>query len=289
MDSCGANSWLHIILNFTLHYHVVLRVDVDKAKAWTTNDVIAQWSVLFTCPILIQRYQASEPLSAAELDTVHAVVEEWRGRLTSISWYMRCLNEHIAKLANREDHRSGRFWEGRFKSQALLDEVAVLACMAYVDLNPIRAGMADSPESSDFTAIQERLGISPPASEISTKSTMKPIPEAPLLAFDGMISDETTQPCIPFHFADYLELVDWTGRVIRADKRGHIPAQLPPILQRLNIDPKQWLKASEHFERDFYYAIGPISKLNQFCEKLAKHWLHGKMACNALYAKPHPA
>jgi hypothetical protein len=183
-----------------------------------------------------------------------------------------------------------RIWPVVFgKSQALLDEVAVLAFMTYVDLNPIRAVMADNPESSDFTAIQERLGFSPPASEVSTKSTKEPIPEAPLLAFDGMIASETTQPSIPFHFTDYLELVDWTGRVIRADKRGHIPTQLPPILQRLNIDTKQWLNASEHFERDFYYAIGPISKLNQFCEKLDKYWLHGKTACHALYAKPHPA
>jgi hypothetical protein len=103
------------------HYHVVLRVDVDKAKAWTIGDVIAQWSVLFTCPILIQRYQDNEQLSGAELDTVHVIVQEWRQRLTSISWFMRCLNEYIAKRANGEDHCTGRFWEGRFKSQALLD------------------------------------------------------------------------------------------------------------------------------------------------------------------------
>jgi hypothetical protein len=75
---------------------------------------------------------------------------------------------------------------------------------------------------------------------------------------------------------------------LRADKRGHIAAQLPPILQRLNIDAKQWLNASEHFERDFYYAIGPVSKLNEFCKKLDKYWLHGKTACNALYATPTP-
>jgi hypothetical protein len=155
--------------------------------------------------------------------------------------------------------------------------------------NATRAGMADSPESSDFTAIQERLGISPSASEIPTESLKEPIPEAPLLTFNGIISNETTQSCIPFQFAGYLERVDWTGRVIRADKRGHIPAQLPPILQRLNIDAKQWLNASEHFERDFYFAIGPVSKLNEFCKKLDKYWLHGKTACNALYARPHPA
>jgi hypothetical protein len=108
-----------------------------------------------------------------------------------------------------------RIWPVVFgKSQALLDEVAVLACMTYVDLNPIRAGMADNPESSDFTAIQERLGFSPSTATAPKKPDRESIPEAPLLAFNGMISCETNQSCISFHFADYLELVDWTGRAI---------------------------------------------------------------------------
>ena len=70
---------------------------------------------------------------------------------------MAQLNEFIARAANKEDKVKGRFWEGRFKCQTLLDEAAIAACMVYVDLNPIRSGVATTPEGSEFTSIQERI------------------------------------------------------------------------------------------------------------------------------------
>lgn len=139
------------------HYHVVLKVDAARCAAWSDEEVIARWTQLFGGNVLVNRYLSGKCETEAELDKVGEMTQEWRERLTDISWFMRCLNESIAHQANKEDGCKGRFWEGRFKSQALLDEAAVLACMVYVDLNPVRAGMVDLPEKCDYTSIQQRL------------------------------------------------------------------------------------------------------------------------------------
>ncbi len=134
-----------------------MHVDADTANNWEQDEVIERWRKLFGGGVLLERYIAGQCKTDAELDKVAEIAEVWRARLMDISWFMRCLNESIARQANKEDNCKGRFWEGRFKSQALLDEGALLACMVYVDLNPIRAGICETPEASDFTSIQQRM------------------------------------------------------------------------------------------------------------------------------------
>ena len=90
--------------------------------------------------------------------TLNETIKEYWRRLFDMSWFMRDLNEYIAREANKEDHWTGRFWEGRFKSQALLDESALLTCMAYMDLTPIPAKMEETPETSAHTSIKKRTG-----------------------------------------------------------------------------------------------------------------------------------
>ena len=139
------------------HYHVVLHVDRATAESWDETEVVRRWKMLFTGNVLAERFLQGEGLSKEELAIVRKRVCQWRERLMDISWFMRCMNEPIARQANAEDGCTGRFWEGRFKSQALLDEKALAACLAYVDLNPVRAGLAESPETSDYTAAQRRI------------------------------------------------------------------------------------------------------------------------------------
>lgn len=242
------------------HYHLVLRVDSEQAQSWSTREVLERWTQLFNGSMVAQRYLAGAALGEAELEVLDELVEEYRQRLVSISWLMRILNESIARMANQEDNCKGKFFEGRFKSQALLDEAALLSCMTYVDLNPVRAKMASMPEASDYTSIQARI---------------RQNVEKALLPFIG--NERQEQPKgIAFHLTDYLELVDWSGRAIRHNKRGSIPPSLPPILERLNLTEDDWLLQTQFFEKRFKRAAGHWYNLNQLASRLGQNWLHGK-------------
>lgn len=107
---------------------------------------------------------------------------------------------------------------------------------------------------------------------------------AELMSFAGVQKADSPSDQLPFNFADYLELVEWTGHAIREDKRGYIPANVPPLLQRLNLGSEQWFKATKGIEREFYTAIGPVATLEQLCQRLQRRWLHGTSACRALYS-----
>lgn len=220
------------------HYHVVLHINSDNAKALSPVEIAERWLAFHQGPVLIQRWLREDKLSQAETERCLEMIECWRERLTSISWFMRLLNQHIATEANREDECTGHFWEGRFKSQALLDEKALAAAMAYVDLNPVRAAIADTPENSEHTSVQARLDA------LKTEQ-----PTAPdLFPFAGNPREEMPEG-IPFRLMDYLALVDWTGRQLRDDKRGCMDSALPPLLERLGLTPDFWLETCTHIER----------------------------------------
>lgn len=253
------------------HYHLVVRIQKQRALHLTTQDVIARWSALFSLPFLAQRFANNEDMSDPECSEAIRQIELRRERLYDLSWFMRCLNEPIARMANLEDGCTGRFWEGRFKSQALLDERAELQAMAYVDLNPIRAQTADSIETSDFTSIQTRLD--------KAESPLKSL----LLPFAGDSHQSNHQEHIPYNLIEYIQLVDWTGRQIKAGKCGYISSDIPPIFARLKINTSAWLHNCEGLEKIYYRVIGSAARLQEFCEKLKQQRVLGITAARQAF------
>jgi hypothetical protein len=235
------------------HYHLVLKACPAQLDELSDDDIIERWCALFKGPLLTQNYRNGVALKPYERATMADIVAVWRAKLANISWFMRCLNQPIARQANLEDQCTGKFWESRFTSQALKSEEALLSCMAYVDLNPVRAGMAETPEQSEYTSIQERLQ---PRFDLLQAIDVQTecgdlldftAPLRPLLPFENRLTD-AIQSGIPFGFREYLALLDWTGRIIRDDKRGYIDTTLPPILDRLEITADQWCMNTTQFE-----------------------------------------
>ncbi|MCG7551786.1 transposase, partial [Pseudoalteromonas sp. Of7M-16] len=255
------------------HYHLVVKVNSQQALSWSDNEVISRWYKLYKGSPIIDKQRNGDALSEADQQLVSELVEKWRARLFDISWFMKNLNEYIAKEANKEDNCTGKYWEGRYKSQALLDETALLSCMAYVDLNPIRANMANNLENSDFTSIQERIkhfkntksnakksNLNEAKSQAKQPKSLKPF---------GAREHANT---LPFSLLDYLELVDWTGRHVHPKKRGYIPKSMPNILISLKIEEVTWLDRIQSFRSHYGNFAGSQTVLRAHAAKNDVHW-----------------
>jgi len=256
------------------HYHLVLYVNEEEINSCSNHQICERWKQIYSLPLIVVRWQKGELNSDIQKEDALSVIAEWRKRLSSISWFMRCLNEFIARKANKEDDCTGRYWEGRFKSQALLDEKALLTCMAYVDLNPIRAKMSDSVEESEYTSIFERIHDKSHHAE-TNKNVHKP-----LLKFTGA---EHQLQGIAFTLIDYLELVDWTGRMISDDKRSFISAETPALLGVLGIEHETWLTLANDFGKTYHNAVGSLEELALFAEHTGKRWIAGKRKLHQIY------
>jgi hypothetical protein len=177
--------------------------------------------------------------------------------------------------------------------------------MAYVDLNPVRATMANDLTESDFTSIQQRLFeyvkdktvkndteaalMSRVADQKQLQKDLEldDLPAAELMRFDCS-SHTDIHAALPFTQADYFALVDTTGRMIREDKRGFIPSEVPPIIQRLGIRPDEWIKHVKYFGRHYGSAAGAVKRLKEFAEyfsskSIKRHWCKGVANSKSIY------
>lgn len=262
------------------HMHLILRSRPDLVQEWSDEEVARRWLRLFP----VRREKNGDPAEPEPHELAMIInnvvrLSEIRERLSDISWWMRCTAENIARRSNREDQVSGRFWQGRFSAQIILDTASLLACAAYVDLNPIRAAMAETPEGSEFTGAKDR--IDDLKQRASSSSETHDWERSRRRAKSGWLSpieiDEQTDPVgtdpspttrrasqkgfLPLSLAKYLELLDWTGRTLVAGKRGKIPSHLAPILERLGVDGSGWYRLVKNFGRLFKRAAGKADSI----------------------------
>lgn len=259
------------------HYHLVLRLAPERAAQWSAREVVERWRRLYTGPACVARFLDGATLDESESAMLAECITHWRSRLSDLSWFMRCLNEYIARVANAQDGCTGRFWEGRFKSQALLDEEALLTVMTYVDLNPVRAGIADSVESSEFTSGQQRLQEVMESHARHTgdnQPALRPFAEAIRQDEDGGL---------PFNLQDYLDLLGTTGRAVHPRKRGAIPDSTPRLLTTLGLAPREWLASVAELHTRFRLFIGAPHRLSSLAEKRGWRWIRGQTAARRLY------
>ena len=262
------------------HLHVILRNRPDVVATWSDEEVARRIWNLF--PKRKNKDGTAAEPRENELNMLmgsQKVLQSYRDRLSDISWLMRQLAEFVARKANAEDECTGRFWEGRFKSQPLLDEAAILACSAYVDLNPVRAGIAETPETSDFTSVQDRCETVKAYQKAKTSSAKKKIKSkspdrwlAPVAIKGkrhiGPVTSKSSHRAsdkgfLPISLSDYLKLVDWTGRQIAKGKRGRIPDRCKPILKRLGVSREIWCDLVKDFGRLFGQVAGRSESVKQ--------------------------
>jgi REP element-mobilizing transposase RayT len=237
------------------HYHLILHVDKPRADNWTDDEICQRWARLYRGPELLRRYLKQEILPAHEQRELARLVQIWRKRLCSLSRFMACLNYVIALHANREDGCTGRFWEGRFKSQALKDETALLACMVYVDLNPVRAGLAATLETSDFTSIQDRI-----RQITQRKKSQQRSPK--LMPFAEAERKNRPHAALPFRYRDYLQLADWYGRAQHPNKHGVADETQAPLLEKIGLSAWQWRLLSKEIEKETSTMLHGLEKLD---------------------------
>jgi hypothetical protein len=182
---------------------------------------------------------------------------------------MRLLCQRVAQRANNEEKERGKFFQDRFGATRLTDEASLLACAAYVDLNPTRAAMAMTLESSAHTSVQTRIEAMT-AKDSDQNSTEQDPPDDAFLS--PLTINEKADPIGPspsqngkrcsdkgvlaMPIDEYLALLDWTARQSVPGKCGRTPGDLPPVLRRLGLDSETWCELVRDFGKLFCHVAG---------------------------------
>jgi len=249
------------------HLHVLIRTRPELAAGLDDEEVARRWLTLYPSADSKQ-INSSEPspMAIEALARNRERIALLRRRLGSISWFMKSISEFIARRANREDDCTGRFWEGRFKCQRICDVGALLTCSLYIDLNPIRAKISNTPEESEFTSAYDRIK--------SIRDAKRGAAE-PALWISPIQGTKDRRGYLPITLPEYLSLLDAVGRQIRANKRGSIPGNLAPILTRLGIRSENFIETTLTFGSLFSSFAGCRQSLEHAAHSVKRAWVKG--------------
>ncbi|WP_196140939.1 transposase [Aliikangiella sp. G2MR2-5] len=252
------------------HYHLVLKINPEAAKALSDEQVAERWLLAYPGRLDKPEYKQQRELKKLAIMADSTKLQRYRKRLGKLSWFMSRLNEPLAKQSNQEDFVKGRFWESRYQSIPLLDETAVLASMSYVDLNPIRAGVTQDLQNSLHTSIKRRID-NLQHFLIAGNEPLTPVNQS---------KDESLYS---MSLNDYLSLVDWTGRAIVHPNKASIPPHIMSIFQRLNLQQDNWLVQIQRLGQSQPTMMGSIEKLKARAIEIKKSWVKGIGQAKLLY------
>lgn len=252
------------------HYHLVLRIDPKVPLNWSDEQVAERWLQAYPGRLDKPENKKQRVLKKQAILANKAKLVKYRKRLGQLSWFMSRLNEPLAKQSNLEDCVKGRFWESRYQSIPLLDETAVLACMAYVDLNPIRAGITQELEKAFYTSIKNRIEKLQ-STAIKTNEPLTPVNQS---------KDESLYS---FNLNDYFALVEWTGRAIVHPDKASVPPHIISIFQRLNLQQGNWLIQIQRLCKGNPTMMGSVDKLRGRAKTMKKNWVKGISQAKLLY------
>jgi REP element-mobilizing transposase RayT len=268
------------------HLHVVVRLDPDRVKSLSNRELSERWARLYpprdaegnAMPV------TEDWLSSKANDA--AWIEKIRPRLASLSWFMKCLKEPLARQANREEQVTGAFWAARFRSVAILDEESLLATCAYVDLNPLAAGIAATPEESAYTSIHARVqhyrdhgALAELLADRTQAECTGALEQSHWLC---PMNDQRRHGSLRaglvegFSLRSYLLLVDWTSRLYREGK-ARMHREVAGILERLGTSMDRWQRRLQRMlsgRKLVGTALGRLESLQRYAAARGQRWVN---------------
>ena len=258
------------------HLHVLCRLDPDKAQGWSDEEVVRRWIAVYPPKALNFDDQAVVDAWVMHHAKDQKRVKQLRERLADLGWFMKSLKEPLARMANKADGCRGAFWEARYKSIAILDSEALLATCAYIDLNVLAAGIAETPEASKHTSIKQRVDHARRKGDIGKLRVAADGSVPGSKAVGGMEQDHWLVPVEDrrvrepesregmletFSLGSYLMLVEYTGRLVRNGK-ARMNATVKDVFTRLETNAEMWqhrlgrMLASSSNLRGTFFATG---------------------------------